>query len=264
MKGAARKLWLAECRPAVHRRSASNADGAPDVVRLESGRSREALVAHLLDDIARDPRVVIGLDFSFSLPAWFLASLGVSDIESAWALVARERERWLADCPAPFWGRPGRKRPTLPHEADHWRRTERELPSVAGIRPKSTLQIGGAGAVGTGALRGMPYLRSLREAGCAIWPFDAPRFPLIVEIYPRLLTGPVAKSDSAARAAHLALHLPALMRETLQAAAGSDDAFDAVCSAAAMARVADVFSTLPPARDSVSRLEGEIWWPGQR
>ena len=41
---------------------------------------------------------------------------------------------------------------------------------LTSVRPKSTFQIGGAGAVGTGSLRGMPHLLTLREAGCAVWP----------------------------------------------------------------------------------------------
>lgn len=56
---------------------------------------------------------------------------------------------------------------------DELRRTDRERPAVGGIRPTSGFQIGGAGAVGTGAVRGMPMLARLRAAGFAIWPFDA-------------------------------------------------------------------------------------------
>lgn len=250
--GAARKIWLAEWIPAN--------DGEPaHIARLEAGRSREALVAHLIDEVTRDPHVVIGLDFSFSLPAWFLHEIGATDAPSAWALVAREGERWLRDSPAPFWGRPGRKRPVVPEQ---FRRTERELPAVGGIRPKSTLQVGGAGAVGTGAIRGMPHLLALRQAGCAIWPFDAPRFPLVLEIYPRLLTGPVNKGNDAARAQYLATFHPTLPASLASQAGSSDDAFDALVSALAMGRSADDFARLPTVSHVVARLEGAIWYPG--
>lgn len=250
--GDARKIWLAEWRPPR--------DGEPSrIARLEAGRSREALVAHLIDDVARDPHVVIGLDFSFSLPAWFLHEIGATDAPSAWAIVAREGERWLRESPAPFWGRPGRKRPAVPEQ---FRRTERELPAVGGIRPKSTLQIGGAGAVGTGALRGMPHLLALSRAGCAIWPFDAPRFPLVLEIYPRLLTGPVNKGNEAARERYLATHHPTLPASFASEAAASDDAFDALVSALAMGGAASAFAMLPAAIDDVARLEGAIWHSG--
>lgn len=249
--GAARKIWLAEWLPPI--------DGAPArIARLETGRSREALIAHLIDEIARDPHVVIGLDFSFSLPAWFLHELGAADAPSAWAIVAREGERWLRDSPAPFWGRPGRKRPVVPEQL---RRTERELPAVGGIRPKSTLQTGGAGAVGTGALRGMPHLLALRSAGCTIWPFDPPRLPLVLEIYPRLLTGPVNKGNHAARERYLAAHHPTLPASLASQAGGSEDAFDALVSALAMGDAAGAFAMLPTAIDDVARLEGEIWHP---
>ncbi len=57
--GADRKIGLAE---ASH--------GA--LVRLECGRGREALTSELIVDAARFPGLVVGLDFAFSLPAWFL------------------------------------------------------------------------------------------------------------------------------------------------------------------------------------------------
>lgn len=250
--GAARKIWLAEWIP-------SNDAEPARIARLEAGRSREALVAHLIDEVTRDPHVVIGLDFSFSLPAWFLHEIGAADAPSAWALVARDGERWLRDCTAPFWGRPGRKRPVVPEQ---FRRTERELPTVGGIRPKSTLQVGGAGAVGTGAIRGMPHLLALREAGCAIWPFDAPRFPLVLEIYPRLLTGPVNKGNDAARARYLATLHPTIAASLASQAGASDDAFDALVSALAMGRAVGEFALLPTVTDDVMRLEGAIWYPG--
>src|ERR1035438_6219537 len=45
---------------------------------------------------------------------------------------------------------------------------------VKGIAPKSPFQIGGAGAVGTGTLRGIPELERLHEAGFRVWPFEEP------------------------------------------------------------------------------------------
>jgi hypothetical protein len=253
--GAQRRIWLAEW----------NAQRG-GIVRLEQGRTREALVEHLCREVQRDPHLVIGLDFAFSFPAWFLAERRIADAPAAWALAARHGEEWLAHCPPPFWGRPGRPRPALP---EHFRRTERELVPVAGIRPKSVLQVGGAGAVGTGSVRGMPFLTVLRQAGCAIWPFDAPSFPLVVEIYPRLLTRPVKKSRGDARAAWLDERLSGAWASSADqvdpairtAAAGSEDAFDALASALAMGGAAHEWGELPDAVDATSRLEGEIWRP---
>lgn len=63
--GADRKIWLAE----VENR---------ELVRLECGRGREALAEHLIAEASRDPELVVGIDFAFSLPAWFLEQRGLS------------------------------------------------------------------------------------------------------------------------------------------------------------------------------------------
>src|SRR5688572_17311154 len=140
-----------------------------------------------------DPNMVIGLDFAFSMPAWFLEQRGITSAAELWALADREADDWLAACAWPFWGRPGVPCPKdLP---DPLRRTDRDVPRTGSIRPKSVFQVGGAGAVGTGSLRGMRTLHRLRAAGFSIWPFDPPGWPRVVEIYPRLLTGPVNKSS---------------------------------------------------------------------
>src|SRR5205085_11372920 len=123
------------------------------------GAGREQLVGHLLDEADRDPDLVAGLDFAFSLPEWFLQARGIDDVSNAWDLVSREAEAWLADPQPPFWRR--RK----PAGQDELRRTELEC---AG-RPKSVFQLVGHGQVGTGSLRGMPFLPRLRER-FAIWP----------------------------------------------------------------------------------------------
>src|SRR5258706_13147439 len=151
-----------------------------------------------------------------------------------WYAAAAEGEAWLRECEPPFWGRPGRPRPDLPA---HFRHTEADIAAVGGIRPKSSFQIGGAGSVGTGSVRGFPALARLQDAGFAIWPFDAPaRPPVAVEIWPRALTGPVGKSDATARAAYLDRHLPALASQLRDAAVGSEGAFDAAVSAVAVSQ----------------------------
>lgn len=237
-----RKIWLAEV-----------ADG--ELRRLESGRNREALTEHLIAEARENPELVIGLDFAFSLPAWYLAELGLRSAPELWDLVAREGERWLQECSLPFWGRPGRKRPDL---EEHLRRTEREAPATGGIRPKSVFQIGGAGAVGTGSLRGMPTLKRLREAGLAIWPFDSSRYPLVIEIYPRLLTGPVDKGNQASREGHLAQYANRL-GSLATIAASSEDAFDAVISALVMDDSGAEFAKLSRPTDQDLIREGLIW-----
>jgi hypothetical protein len=75
-------------------------------------------------------------------------------------------------------------------------------------------QIGGAGAVGTGSIRGMLYLRNLREGGFSVWPFDPPNPHTAMEIRPRALTGPVTKSDMSSGERYLGTwDIPAPLRQ---------------------------------------------------
>ncbi len=214
------------------------------LIELGGGRDRERTGDHLVDLAMADPDLVVGLDFAFSLPLWFLDREG---LESGLTVPEPIAERWLRDCPPPFWGRPGRPRGPEPQ----YRRTELTITP----RPRSVFQIGGAGAVGTGSLRGLPLLRRLRREGFAIWPFDAPRLPLVVEIYPRLLSGPVVKSRVGDRLAYLQ------RRGWPACAAASEDAFDAVVSALVMDAHRDQLSGLRGEDDPAVRREGWIWSP---
>jgi len=246
--GARRTIWLAETR-----------SGA--LVRLERGRDRRELVGHLVELARWRPSLVIGLDFAFSFPAWFLRERGIARAEGAWSLAREQGESWLSACPEPFWGKKDRRRPAADPARPLFRRTESERPPLRGIGPKSVFQIAGAGAVGTGSLRGMPFLAELRGAGFSIWPFDPPRPPLVVEIYPRWLTGRVRKTSPVARALHLASRFPSLDRSLADLAASTEDAFDAAVSALRMAEHAAAFARLPRARDAIEDLEGRIWSP---
>lgn len=241
-----RKIWLAEV-------------GDGQLIRLEDGRGREAVTDRLIEMANHDPQVVVGLDFAFSMPAWFLERRGLGSASELWALADREADNWLAACEWPFWGRPGVARPS--DVPDHFRQTERDVPRIAGIQPKSVFQVGGAGAVGSGSLRGMRTLHRLHAAGFSIWPFDPPSLPLVVEIYPRLLTGPVVKSSATHRADYLAAHHPELAGDLLLRAASSEDAFDAVVSALVMARHSDELTGLPQVVDKLAAQEGLIWHP---
>lgn len=244
--GEARKLWMAE----VH---------AGELVRLERGRTRAELTAHLVELAARQPRLIVGLGFAFSFPCWFLRHLGVAGPTELWERVRSRGESWLASCDAPFWGLPGHPRPPGPPALGS-RGTERRRPPLAGTVPKSVFQVGGQGTVGTASLRGMPFLAQLRRAGLAVLPFDAPRPPLVLEIYPRYLTGSVEKSSPSARALYLSQHFPRSRRDHWRMATASEDAFDALVGAHCLADHVDHVLTSPPADDS-ERLEGRIWWP---
>lgn len=246
--GARRKIWLCEVE-------------AGRVVRLESGRSRQELADHLADETRRRPDFVVGLDFAFSFPAAFLRKRLHREIRTVWEEAERSGEDWLTHCPSPpFWGKPGKKKPRFAAAALH-RRTELTLAAETGVRPFSVFQVGGAGAVGVGSIRGMPLLARLRRAGLAIWPFDEPRAPLVVEIWPRLFIGAVRKSRAAERRRFLESRYPELDEPARRAANESDDAFDALVSALEMDRHRDELVRLGRAGDEVTRLEGEIWRP---
>ena len=249
LTGAHKKIWLAE------------ASGG-NLVRLESGRGRDETADLLLAEAAATPGLVVGLDFAFSLPAWFLAERDLRNAQELWALVDREGEAWLRECRPPFWGRPGACRPLADGLRDQLRHTEQVAPNTGSSRPKSVFQIGGAGAVGTGSLRGMRLLNRLHANGFSVWPFDPPGWPRVVEIYPRLLTGPVVKSSRAACEDYLRGHHPGLGARWLPVASASEDAFDAAVSALMMAEHVDSLCDLPRADSEVISQEGLIWYPG--
>ena len=237
--------------------------------------------------------MVVGFDFTFSYPAWFLRELGIGSGPEFWRFVADgQGERWLhKDCEdGRFWGRAGSQRHgKKPAEfcGEHAHRMLRraetvlkvraemtdplQIARIAGIAPKSVFQIGGAGAVGTASLRGMPGLLRLRSAGFKVWPFDSPavqRAPLVVEIYTRLMTGAVTKSSEVARTAYLAKKrresalFAGLSRAVVAKARGSEDAFDALVTALVMVEHRAEFALLRKTEDEVFRMEGQTWVPG--
>jgi len=89
-----------------------------------------------------------------------------------------------------------------------------------------------------------------------------------VEMYTRLMTGAVAKSNESARAAYLkarrkndALY-EGISRGVFAKAVGSEDAFDALVSTMEMVRHAGEFAGLKATRDEMLQLEGITWRPG--
>jgi hypothetical protein len=243
--GSAQHIWLAHV-----------VDG--ELVALRNGRTRHEVVDDLAALRSRTPGgLVVGLDFSFSFPAWFVRAQSCATAGEFWEAVERDGERWLADCLPPFWGRPGRRRPEM---SAHLRRAEQAI-SVGGISPKSTFQVGGAGAVETGSVRGIPHLRRLQAAGFSIWPFDPASPYLALEIYPRLLTGPVRKSNREQRELYMAELAWSMTPAFAAAIIESEDAFDAAISALVMDRHRSGLATLAQSDDPVTLLEGSVWCP---
>lgn len=248
--GAARKIWLAEAR-----------DG--ELLRLEAGRCREQIVEHLIELMRSGDGLAVGLDFGFSFPSWFLHASRYDSAPEAWRALAADghADALLAACDPPFWGAPRKRRPD---GIEHYRRTELAVAEAEGVRPKSVFQIGGAGCVGTGSLRGMCALHALRSAGFAIWPFDGAGAATAFEIYPRLFTGRMIKSSEGARRRHLTPLRSFMPRAAYEAAVASDDAFDAAISVLALSEHAADLASLPRIDDPQLRDEGIIWWPEWR
>ena len=266
-------------------------------VHLQAGRTRDEVADWLVELARQTPAMVVGLDFCFSFPAWFVHDEHhAATAPDFWRHVVSQGwiERWLAqDASDPrFWGRArtsgGGKRPpefsgenlhrmlratdidcklaALIPEADRQAR-------VRGIAPKSVFQVGGAGSVGTASLRGFPVLLHLRDAGFRIWPFDRPALstspphPLVVEMYTRLNTGPVRKSNSHSRAEYLRARRNSsaayanLSRSVIRAALAGEDAFDALVSTLVMAERRHDFPRLPQPQDPLHKIEGWTWAP---
>ena len=272
-------------------------------MQLEDGRTRVEMTEWLLKLAGETPRMVVGIDCCFSFPAWFLEELGCPDVFSFWRLAASGKgEQWLtrhqrdsaedAARDVRFWGAPHKRPPVFSGEGlrSMFRYTDYEnkiaqaleggdlqrAAKMKGITPKSPFQIGGSGSVGTGSLRAMPMLLALHEAGWRVWPFQAPALrredskpkPLLVGMYPRLMTGAVAKSNAAARKGYLALRreedplFAGVERAVLRKAEGSEDAFDALVSTLEMVRHAEEFPHLRATKEPGLRLEGITWRPG--
>ena len=241
-RGAAEAIWFARVRGST-------------LVELENGMGRSEVTDAAIAAARRERQTVVGLDFAFAFPAWYSEQRGWSTGRAIWDAMRDDAEALLDACEPPFWGRPGTRAQAL---GPALRETEADAPAT----PKSVFQIGGAGAVGTGSLRGMRHLAELADAGFAIWPFDDPRVPMTVEIYPRALTGPVRKSRHRARREYLARRFPEQDAVIRERAAGSEDAFDAAVSALVMARHGKELATLPSVPPgSRLRLEGAIWTP---
>ena len=239
--GAAETIWLATVE-----------DGK--LVDLSNGRDRGEVIEEVVRLAGGRADAVIGLDFAFAFPRWFCEQECWGRVEDVWRAMEQDGDDILQACREPFWGRPGVGRPA--QAGPQHRRTEIE---DAG-RAKSVFQIGGAGAVGTGSIRGMPHLLRLAEAGFAVWPFHEPEGrPAVVEIYPRLLTGAVNKSRWRARHVLLRERFGSTQDAALlERAAGSEDAFDAAVSALAMS---EATGSLPADHHPDHRIEGRIWAP---
>ncbi len=265
-------------------------EGEP--VRLECGRTRMEVAEWLMELARETPRMVVGFDFCFGFPEWFVrGEHGAASGPAFWKKVVEDghAERWLATGyeDKRFWGKAHKRPAEFSGEFLHrmLRATDidcklaaflqeaERAARVKGITPKSVFQIGGAGSVGTASLRGFAVLLRLREAGFRVWPFDRPALgakrpvPLVVEMYTRLMTGAVKKSNAEARAAYLLKKrredaaYAGLSRTVMQRARAGEDAFDALVSTMVMVERRAEFVRLPMPRDPLHGVEGWTWVP---
>lgn len=171
-----------------------------------------ALIALVDQTVARGETLLLGADFAFGYPQGFARALtGEARALAIWDWLARElvdgpdnRSNRIALAAAinaalpglgPFWFNPTRAaHPALPHRGstrhgqafDDFRLTDR-----AARGAQSVWKLGGAGAVGSQVLTGLPVLSRLRAAfpgQIAVWPFEAPTAPVVLaEVFPSIL-----------------------------------------------------------------------------
>lgn len=249
-----RKIWVAEAR-------------GGRLVDLQDGRTRLEVVRYLLERIGSRDLLVIGIDFAFSFPQWYLEDNDLQSAPALWARAADHGEDWLGGNEWPFWGGRRNVYQNLP-EGLTVDRQFRETDWFHG--GESVFHIDGPANVGTGTVRGLPHLAKMRCAGAAIWPFDAAVAgrPVVVEIYPRAFYGNRARtntSDAAAESRRMYLDrvypCPALEEERRNDMIHSGDAFDAGVSALVMSAHVGDLQRLRQATERPVSVEGEIWAP---
>ena len=238
--GFRKKIWWAKA-------------GADGLRVLKNGRSREGIRDLLLKERTKDPDLVVGLDFAFSFPAWFLRAKRCASVFQFWQCARSRGEEWLGEIRPPFFTKGG----WLAEARKAYRLTEWRLKEQS-QSPETVFKLVGAKQVGRGSIRGMPILQDLRSEGFRIWPFDPPELPFIVEIYPRMFYPGIVKSSLEARMNYLARY-PNMEELHRVHATCSDDAFDAAVSALHMFERRQEFVGLAEPSDNTIKVEGQIW-----
>jgi hypothetical protein len=251
-QAAARAIWLAVVE-----------EGR--LVALETGRDRSETVDRLTELVGEEPETVIGLDFCFSAPAWFLDERGMRSAGELWRWAAAGIARdpgFVRGLGPPFWGPGIRPRPVI--AGDPLRRTEHAV-RRQGVQPSSFFKLSGPGSVGSQVLYGMPELMRLCDVGVAVWPFDEPRLPVAVEVFPRLLARLLAPDTERRTGAGLRQAVVVHEAEALGRHAGltehDQDAFDAAITALGLWRARDLVGQLTRGRAAADPREGAILEP---
>ncbi|HSJ73987.1 MAG TPA: hypothetical protein VK904_06695, partial [Miltoncostaeaceae bacterium] len=71
---------------------------------MEDGRDRVEAVAAVGRALEAEPATIVGLDFAFSWPRWYLDARALATVDDAWAHAAALAGRPARELPRPFWG----------------------------------------------------------------------------------------------------------------------------------------------------------------
>ena len=221
----------------------------PVVLTPDRPWTRAEVFALIAGFAARSERVLVGMDFSFSLPFadagnYFPGDASPPDARTLWAEVAwiaaadphhaahayvdhRRRHFWCGAADGPR--RPLARLRTVEH-----------LDAAAGGVPSSCFVLRGAAQCGKASLSGMRLLDTLD--GVAVWPFDPlpARGPVLVEIYCRIFAKAGGVRGKIRDRATLDAALARLGSGPADVPATfADHIGDAVISAAGLRRIAD-------------------------
>ncbi len=208
--------WSANSTPKRGRDSIWIAVSDQTGTTVSNPSTRAGAERMLVEGLATDARILLGVDFSLGYPNGTATALGLAG--APWEAMTAELSRMVTDDernrnnrfevasqmnarigagPGPFWGCPPSaatetlsttKPPAGP--IAEWRTVESVL-RREGHRPFSSWQLLGAGAVGSQSLLGIPMIVRLQErfeGRLSVWPFDVELGAIVVaEVWPSLL-----------------------------------------------------------------------------
>ena len=250
----------------------ANEDGLTDIIpgpKDAESKGRKATIEYLLNQADEsDGELVVGLDFAFSLPAWYLDENGFKDAPELWKHARSEGEGWWDDGgrskTSPFWRADKAGKPNINGKSEfRWTEQDPAIKQLAGSSPRSAFQLSGAGSVGSSTVRGLPYLADLKDAGFNIWPWDDAKGPLVIEVWPRIAVGQATKSSPSARVKRVEDEMSKgrISNDLAMHACTNDNAFDAVLTALWLAEnTTELLGSKP---DPAYAKEGLIWTPPQ-
>lgn len=246
-----------------------------EIVAPGRGRrwTRTAVVERLALEIGAGNRLLAGFDFAFSLPAEVMPACGLgpdATIRDVWDRVEAVCEddtdfyagRFVEAAPEGLFWRLGA---CPPGWSAALRAVDRRAPGTVGVRPETVLKLIGAKQVGRAALAGMRALAALtRSLGpkLALWPGPVRGGQsVVVEIFPTLFRrqalGGLAKIRDAETLGR-ALAAFGARAGALGSAPLSDDATDALVSAAGLRQYCDRSDAFAMPRDPLAFQEGWI------